>query len=336
MINCALIGFGYWGPNIARTLLRIPEVNLKYICDASDESIKKIKNQYSFLQTTKDVEILLQDKDLNAVIIATPAQTHYKLASRFLNKSINTFIEKPLATSSQDVLKLRKLSKNGITIMVGHTFEYNPAVLKIKEIISNKKDFGDIFYMYSLRVNLGQIRGDINALWNLAPHDISMGNLLLDMTPTEVSAIGVSYLQNKLEDVVFLNIKYPNNILYQVHVSWLDPSKERKLTIVGSKKMIIFDDMDNEMPIKIYDKHADTGDIAKNSNLEYKIKLHSGDIYIPQINYSEPLFEELKHFFDCINHKTKPKTDVENGLKVVKVLEAAEKSIKQKGKWIKI
>jgi predicted dehydrogenase len=219
--------------------------------------------------------------------------------------------------------------------MVGHTFEYNPTVLKMKKIIKHN-NFGKIYYIYSTRVNLGQIRGDVNALWNLAPHDISILNFLLDATPIEVKATGASFLQKDIEDVVFALLKYHDNILAEIHVSWLDPIKERKMTIVGSKKMLIFDDLDNEMPLKIYDKRVDTGEVAKGQSSEYKLKLHSGDIHIPQIEIKEPLLEELRHFFNCIKINRQPLTGLTNGLNVVRVLEACQESIRGKNSWVKI
>lgn len=336
MINCALIGYGYWGPNIAKSLSKIKGVNLSVICDKVLDRQTEAKLLYPRSEITGDVESLFGNTDLGAIIIASPAFTHYELAVKGLKAGKHLLIEKPLTLTTkeaEDLVKINVEAKK--VVMVGHTFEYNPAVKKIKEIIK-KDNFGRVYYIYSTRVNLGQIRGDVNALWNLAPHDISILNFLLDSMPLEVMATGASFLQKDIEDVVFAILRYPNNVLTEVHLSWLDPAKERKVIIVGSRKMLVFDDLDNEMPIKIYDKRADTGEIAKGLSTEYKIKLHSGDIYSPQIENKEPLLEELTHFFSCIRNNRKPLTDLENGLRVVKVLAGCQESIKNNGKWVKI
>ncbi|MDP3973589.1 MAG: Gfo/Idh/MocA family oxidoreductase [Candidatus Daviesbacteria bacterium] len=336
MIKCGLIGYGYWGPNIAQSLTKLTHVNLVSICDLSKGKLREARSLYPQIEVINDYDKLIQNPSINAIIIATPAYTHFDLSYKALREGKHVLIEKPLTINSNQALKLIRLNKKVKKIvMVGHTFEYNPTIRRIKKIIK-EDNFGKIYYIYSTRVNLGQIRGDINALWNLAPHDISILNFLLDTTPIEVKATGGSFLQKGIEDVVFALLKYPNNILAEIHVSWLDPVKERSMTVVGSKKMLIFDDLDNEMPLKIYDKRVDTGEVAKGLSTEYKIRLHSGDIYIPQIENKEPLLEELKHFFECIKKNIQPNTDLTNGLKVVRVLEACQQSLSRKNSWIKI
>lgn len=336
MINCALLGFGYWGPNIARSVSRIKDVNLLIICDKDKDKLYSAKFLYPQVLIADDPIKVLKNPKIDAVIIATPASSHFDLAKKALAAGKHILIEKPITTSTVEAQRLIGLNKKVKKIvMAGHTFEYNPTVLKMKEIISNDS-FGKIYYIYSTRVNLGQIRGDVNALWNLAPHDISILNFLLGIHPIEVMASGASFLQRGIDDVVFVILRYSNNVLAKVHVSWLDPAKERKMTVVGSKKMLVFDDLDNEMPIKIYDKRVDTGEVAKGLSTEYQIKLHSGDIYAPQIQNKEPLLEELKHFFGCIEKNNQPATGLDNGLNVVRVLEAAQQSLGENSKWIKI
>ncbi len=336
MINCGLIGYGYWGPNIAKSLCRIKGVNLAVICDKDSGRQEEAKLLYPRAEITGDVDHLFNHANLDAIIIASPAFTHYELAVKSLKAGKHLLVEKPLTLTTKEAENLIRINdKAKKIVMVGHTFEYNPMVLKIKKIIK-EENFGKIYYIYSTRVNLGQIRGDVNALWNLAPHDISIFNFILDEKPEQVMAAGASFLQKDIEDVVFVMLRYPNNILAEIHLSWLDPAKERKVTVVGSKKMLVFDDLDNEMPIKIYDKRADTSEVAKGLSTEYKIKLHSGDIYAPQLENKEPLLEELNHFFNCIKDNKKPLTDLENGLRVVQVLEACQNSIRNNGKWIKI
>lgn len=336
MVTCALIGFGYWGPNIARSISKLNTVNLVAICDQDRKKLEQAKILYPQSYTTNTLEQIWEDPKVDALIIATPANTHYDIAKKSLENNKHILVEKPLAIFSKEVMNLKELNeKKKKIIMVGHTFEFNPAVKKIKQIIHGD-NFGKVYYIYSRRVNLGQIRGDVNVLWNLAPHDISIFNFLLDANPLEVMASGACFLQKGIEDVAFVVLRYPNNILAEIHISWLDPAKERKVTIVGSKKMLVFDDLDNEMPLKIYDKRADTGEVAKELPTEYKIKLHSGDIYIPQIESKEPLLEELKHFFECIEKNKHPLTDIDNGLNVVSVLEACQESLRNNSKWIKI
>lgn len=336
MLSCALLGYGYWGPNIARSITKLRNVNLSAICDQDQQKLLQAKVLYPQVFLSVNPEKIFDDPKIDAVIIATPASSHFKLSLNALKKNKHILIEKPIATSLKEVVSLKKLNeKMNKIVMVGHTFEFNPAIKKIRQII-NEQSFGKVYYIYSTRVNLGQIREDVNALWNLAPHDISISNYLLEGIPIEVMASGACFLRKNIEDVVFVILRYPNDILVEMHVSWLDPAKERKLTIVGSKKMLIMDDLNNEMPLKIYNKRADTGEVAKGLSSEYKIKLHSGDIYAPQIESKEPLLEELKHFFECIEKNQQPNTGIDNGLKVIKVLEACQQSLKKNNKWIKI
>lgn len=335
-IQVALIGYGYWGPNIARTLAKIPNISLKIICDLNPKSLSRAKQRYPAITVIRDMKRISANKDIDAVIIASPANTHFTIAKQVTSAGKHVLIEKPMTTSMHEADELIKLQELHKTVaMVGHTFEYNASIRRIKHLI-HKDTFGEIYYMYSTRVNLGQIRGDINALWNLAPHDISIMTYLLGKLPTKVMASGGSFLRKGIEDVVFILLQYPRNIMAQVHISWLDPLKERKMTIVGSKKMLTFDDLDNVIPIKVYDKRADTGEVARGMDVEYKIKLYSGGIHIPRVQYQEPLMEELKHFFSCIRTNQKPATDLENGRNVVRVLIACQESLKKKNKWIPV
>lgn len=336
MINCGLIGYGYWGPNIAHSLTKLTNVKLMAICDLDKDKLSKAKLLYPLSLLTDDVDQIIENLKIDAVIISTPASSHYELASKALKFGKHILIEKPITVSTKQSQKLQLLEKRARKIvMAGHTFEYNSIVLKIKKIIK-RGELGKIYYIYSTRINLGQIRGDVNALWNLAPHDISVLNFLLDSVPVEVMASGQCFLQKNIEDVVFITAHYPDNVLAQIHVSWLDPAKERKVTIVGSKKMSVFDDLDNEMPLKIYDKRVDTGEVAKGLATEYKMRLHSGDIYSPQIDNKEPLLEELRYFFECIKRNKRPRTDTMNGFNVVRVLEACQQSLRNNNKWVKL
>lgn len=336
MIQCAVIGYGYWGPNIVRSIAKLSGVRLAAVCDMDPRRLQEAKSLYPGAKAVNDLDRILESASIDALIVATPARTHFAVASQALASGKHVLVEKPLTTTISQAVALASFSKKyKKTLMVGHTFEYNPAVILMKKI-THQEDFGNIYYVYSSRLNLGQVRGDVNALWNLAPHDISILNFLFDQLPEEVLVTGTSFLQKSIEDIVFITAKYSKNTLAHIHLSWIDPSKERKMTVVGAKKMLIFDDLDNETPIKIYDKRVDTSEIARGSSIEYTIKLHSGDIYSPQVDHAEPLLEELKHFFDCIRKNQKPKTDVQNGMRVVRVLEACQKSLERKSQWIKV
>jgi predicted dehydrogenase len=293
-----------------------------------------VERLYPSTRTATDYREILTDLTTNAVAIATPAQTHYVLAKEAFLAGKHVLVEKPLAMSSAQAEELVALAtQQGKVLMVGHTFEYNPAVHKIKELIASGQ-IGDIYYIYSTRVNLGLVQRDLNALWSIAPHDISILIYLLESMPLEVSARGASYLNKNVEDVVFVNLLFPRGVVAQVHGSWLDPSKVRRMTVVGSQKMVIYDDVDDEGKIKVYDK----GVYKKGDPIfgEFQYKVHSGDIYIPKIDMTEPLRNECAHFIECIQEGKKPLTDGENGLRVVRVLEAAQKSLENRGTVVEI
>ena len=266
--------------------------------------------------------------------VATPARTHYELAKRALERGKHVLVEKPLAMSSAEAGELTELAvKQDRTLMVGHTFEYNPAVWKIKELV-DAGHIGRVFYIYANRVNLGRVQSDINALWSIAPHDISIVLYLLGAMPLEVSARGAGFLNAAIEDVVFMTLTFPGDVLVHIQASWLDPSKTRRMTIVGSDKMIIYDDVDNEGKVKIYDKGVyRKGDPAYG---EFQYRVHSGDISIPKIDMTEPLANECAHFVDCAFTGKTPRSDGASGQRTVRVLEAAQKSLEMKGAAVKV
>ena len=330
----ALIGYGYWGPNLARNFHSLSNCHLTAVCDQDTTRLSEVERLYPSTRTATDYREILTDLTTNAVAIATPAQTHYVLAKEAFLAGKHVLVEKPLAMSSAQAEELVALAtQQGKVLMVGHTFEYNPAVHKIKELIASGQ-IGDIYYIYSTRVNLGLVQRDLNALWSIAPHDISILIYLLESMPLEVSARGASYLNKNVEDVVFVNLLFPRGVVAQVHGSWLDPSKVRRMTVVGSQKMVIYDDVDDEGKIKVYDK----GVYKKGDPIfgEFQYKVHSGDIYIPKIDMTEPLRNECAHFIECIQEGKKPLTDGENGLRVVRVLEAAQKSLENRGTVVEI
>ncbi|OGQ18308.1 MAG: oxidoreductase [Deltaproteobacteria bacterium RIFCSPHIGHO2_02_FULL_40_11] len=332
MNHIAIVGCGFWGPNLIRNFSKIEGIKLT-ACDIREERLQNIRTSYSSVNTTRDFNEILSCDEIDVVVIATPATRHFEMAKIALENNKHVFVEKPLAITTKEVQELIRIAKERHKIlMVGHTFEYNPAVIKLKEYIDHG-DVGSVYYIYSSRLNLGQVREDINAMWNLAPHDISILIYLLGETPRRVSAVGKAFIQDKIEDVVFMTLEFASGVIAYVHVSWLSPSKVREMTIVGDKKMIVYDDIDNEAKLKIYDKGISKVEDAYG---EYFLKLRSGDIYIPKIDLNEPLKIEITHFIECIRKSISPKTDGENGLRVVKVLEAAQTSLKNQGAFVPI
>ncbi len=328
-VNVALIGCGYWGPNLARNFHQLERANLIACCDLDAERGRRLQRLYPGLRVATDVSEILGDPQIEAVAIATPPRTHYALAKSALEAGKHVLVEKPLTMDSAQAMELHRLAEErGLVLMVGHVFEYNPAVRAIKRFIESG-EIGEVYYAYSTRVNLGRVQSDINALWSIAPHDISILIYLLGQMPEEVQATGARYLNDSVEDVVFVNLRFPSGVLAHVHASWLDPSKVRQMTIVGSRKMIVYDDVAAEK-IRLYDK----GVYKKGEPIygEFQYKLHSGDILIPKIRMSEPLKVECAHFLECILDGKRPLTDGINGWRVVRVLEAADRSLQRGGK----
>ncbi|MEP7200598.1 MAG: Gfo/Idh/MocA family oxidoreductase, partial [Chloroflexota bacterium] len=297
-LHIAVIGCGYWGPNLARNFHQLPTARLSVVCDADLSRAQALAVFYAEARAVANVADVLGDETIGAVAIATPARTHYELAKRALEHGKHVLVEKPLAMSSADAADLTALAaQRGLTLMVGHTFEYNPAVWKIKELIGAGQ-IGQLYYIYANRVNLGRVQSDINALWSIAPHDISIILHLLETMPLVVSARGAGYLNDQVEDVVFLTMTFPQKIMAHVQASWLDPSKTRRMTIVGSEKMIVYDDVADEGKVKIYDKGVyRKGDPSYG---EFQYRVHSGDIHIPKIDMTEPLANECAHFVACV------------------------------------
>lgn len=335
MVRVALIGYGYWGPNLARNLHQLAGAEFVLCCDRDASRAALARKMYPHVPTTNRVEEVWGNPRVDAVVVATPVRSHFDLARAALESGKHVLVEKPLAMNSREAEELIRLAKaRSRILMVGHTFEYNPAVLKLKELI-RQGELGQVFYAYSTRVNLGKLQRDLNALWSIAPHDISILLCLFEQMPVEVSARGNSYLNAGVDDVVFLSLLFPDKVSAYVHASWLDPSKIRRMTIVGSKRMVVYDDVESEGKIKIYDKGAlkvEHGEIFG----EFQYKLHSGDIHIPRIELSEPLRNECAHFLECVANGAAPRTDGANGLRVIKVLEAAQRSLEKNGAPVEV
>lgn len=323
-VNLAVVGLGYWGPNLLRNFDQLPGANVTFAIDQEKGNAAKINKLYPHIETSAHLEDALGDKTIDAIVIATSAVTHFELAKKALLADKDVFVEKPITLETGHAEELIKLAnERNQVLMVGHLLMYHSAVRKLKEYIDTGQ-LGDIYYLYSTRVNLGQIRKDENALWSLGPHDISVILYLLNEEPVEVMARGESYIRNGVHDVVFVSLKFADKITANIQLSWLDPHKVRKLTIVGNKKMVAFDDMEPTEKLKIYDKGAHK--IDYDTYGEY-ISLRFGDIHIPRIIGGEPLREECQHFLDCIANRSAPLSDGVNGLQVLKVLDAAQHSL---------
>ncbi|HET6214360.1 MAG TPA: Gfo/Idh/MocA family oxidoreductase [Micromonosporaceae bacterium] len=325
----ALVGFGYWGPNLARNLQALAGPRWRYVVDASADRRERAAAQYPQVTVTDDLARVLADDEVTAVVLATPAATHLPLGTALLEAGKHVLVEKPLALSTVDAVVLTRLAEQrGRVLMVGHTFEYVPAVRKMKEII-DKGDVGDVLYLHSQRLNLGRIQSDINAFWSIGPHDVSIANYLVARPPEWVAAQGARYLHAAVEDVTFVTVGYPGGILAHMHVSWLDPSKTRRTTVVGSKQMIVYDDMDADARLRVFDKGAERLDPDSYGAWQYKLR--DGSMYVPRLEMTEPLAEELRHFLACARTGDRPRTDGWNGVAVVAVLEAVDESLRQRG-----
>jgi len=328
-MNIAVIGAGNWGRNLIRNFYEIKEASLKICCDLNEVILGKIKEEYPFIKITTNYDEVLGNREIDAVVIATSTSTHFGLAKRALEAEKHIFVEKSLTLNYKQAQELVDLAKEKQKkLMVGHLLEYHPAVMEMKRRLC-QNEIGEIYYLYSERLNLGKVRTTENALWCLAPHDISVMLFLLNTEPVEVSAYGGVFLQKKekIEDVVFVNIRFENRAIANLHLSWLDPNKVRRMTLVGSKKMMVFDDMESRDKLKIFNK----GVIKNNLEDRVEFNVRYGDIYIPKIDASEPLRLECLHFIDCIEKNKTPRSDGEDGLRVVRVLEAAQESLNKGG-----
>ena len=326
ILNIAQIGVGYWGPNLLRNLVLNNHCVVKMAVDTSAERRNFVKKLYPTINVSDNANDAIHDQNIDAIVIATPVSSHFNLAMQTLNSGKHLLIEKPMATTVAHVNQIGRLAlKNKLVVMAGHTFLYNPAVRFIKQLIDSGK-LGDIRYIYSQRVNLGRIRSDVDALWNFAPHDVSIIQYWLgNPDPLIVKRSGMAYVQEGIDDVVFMNIHYPDDILVNIHVSWLDHHKVRRMTVVGSKKMVVYDDIAKDRVI-IYDKGIDRMAVLGehmdfDSPNELSFSHRSGDVNHPKIIWEEPLKIEIEHFIDCIMNGTKCLTGVDHARKVVSILE---------------
>ncbi|HWZ42844.1 MAG TPA: Gfo/Idh/MocA family oxidoreductase [Candidatus Saccharimonadales bacterium] len=327
MVKIGTVGLGAWGWNVTRNFAELKSCNLVSCFDVDQKRRESAGRAWPGVKPVDTYEQLLQ-QDIDAVAIASPAVTHYELVKKALLSGRDVFVEKPFTLNTRDAEELLELSqKLDRVLMVGHLLEYHPVVHRLRKLITSG-ELGPVYYIYSQRVNLGRIRGDENALWSFAPHDVSQILFLLGMEPTNVSARGQSYIQDGIEDVVFLSLFFDNRIMAHIHLSWLDPHKVRRTTIVGKHKMAVFDDAETTEKLRIYDNHAE---MPPAKSYGEAIQVRFGDILIPRVETGEPLKIECQHFIDCVrDHKT-PVSDARDGLRVIRIIEAAQQSMEQDG-----
>jgi predicted dehydrogenase len=321
-VRVGVVGLGYWGPNIARNLAAIPGCTLQWLCDPSAQARARLVRSFPGTRATGELAELLDDPELDAVVLATPVPTHAELAIRVVQAGKHCFVEKPLATNAPDAeAAVAAAASAGKTLMVGHLLEYHPAVGRLKELI-DAGELGALYYLYGNRLNLGKLREDENALWSLGAHDVSVVLHLIGEEPEECLAHGASYVREGVQDVVFCYLRFASGVSAHLHLSWLDPHKERRLTVVGARRMATFDDMLLEGKLAVYDKGFDED---ARSWGEYIAR--SGDIFSPRISNAEPLRIECEHFLECIRTGATPRSDGLSGLRVVRVLAELQRSL---------
>ena len=333
-INLAVVGSGYWGPNLIRNIAGLPDAALHTVCDLNPKALQTNAQRYPGVKTTPNFADVLADPEVQGVVLATPAHLHAAMGQQALAAGKHLMVEKPLTLHADEAWALVELAREkNLRLMVGHVFEYNPAVRALRDLVTGG-DLGRVLYLYSARLNLGIVRDDLNAMWNLAPHDFSIINYVLGKTPIRVNARGFRLLGRKLEDVAFVTLEYPDGEVAHVHVSWLDPGKVRRMTVVGESKMAVYDDVSDER-LKIYDKGV-MPDKLPNDFGEFKLITRGGDILIPKIDTTEPLRAECAHFVECIRSGQTPVSDGRDGYAVVQMLEAAQESMDSDGTPIDI
>jgi predicted dehydrogenase len=328
MVRVGVVGLGAWGWNVARSFAELRDCQLVACCDQDPKRTAAAARAWPSAVPSSDVSEMLMRDSIDAVIVSAPAVTHYALARQALLADKDVFIEKPFTLKVPHAEELTELAdKKGRVLMVGHLLEYHPVVARLRTMIRSG-ELGEVYYIYTQRVNLGRIRGDENALWSFAPHDLSQIIYILGMEPTDVSARGQSFIQEGIEDVVFLSLYFKNRIMAHIHLSWLDPHKVRKTTIVGSQKMAVFDDTEASEKLRIYNNHAEVPTIR---NYGDSIQVRFGDIVIPRVDMAEPLKLECQHFLECVRTRSTPLSDARDGLRVIRILEAAQQSMEMDG-----
>lgn len=335
MVDIAMVGCGYWGPNLARNFNAMADCRVTVICDADPARLQHMKKLYPGVEGCLSFDEVLDRSDVDAMVIATPTRLHYPMALKALESGRHVLVEKPLATSAQECESLLEAAEDkNLILMVGHTFLYSPTVRKIREIIRHG-DLGELQYVSARRLNLGLFQTDINVAWDLAPHDISIILYILDEMPTGVNCQGRAHVTPGIEDVINMTLTFGNGAFALVHNSWLDPNKVRQMTFVGKRRMLAYDDIEPFEKIRIYDKRVEVPP-HYDSFAEFQFSYHHGDMYSPSVKQTEPLSLECQHFIDCIKAGAQPESSGMEGLKVVQILEAASKSLKINGARVEL
>lgn len=335
-IRVAVVGTGYWGVNYVRVLSELHDVHLSAICEPRVERLEEVGARVPGTALVRDLDDLLARDDVDAVVVATGATSHRSVAGRCLSAGKHVLVEKPLATTSADAQALiDDGERHGVVLMVGHTFLFNAAVAKVKGFVDDGA-LGALYYLYARRTNLGPVRHDVNALWDLAPHDVSIFNHLIGAAPTWVSATGARLLRNEREDVGFVTLAYPGGVMGNIHVSWADPNKVRELVVVGSERRVLFDDVSTTEPIRVFEKSVSTAVKDAEAAGDYPLVIRDGDIISPRVATSEPLKNQVRHFVECIVSGAQPATSGGAGKAVVDVMEAIMLSLEQRGAPVEV
>jgi len=338
MIGIAVVGYGYWGPNLVRNIADCRNAKLVAVCDLRKERLTAVSARYPSVQISDDFEQVLANPEVDAVAIATPVSSHFRLAMRAMMAGKHVFIEKPIASSVDEAQKLvEEAARRNLVLAVDHTFVHTGAVKKMHELVHN--GLGDIYYYDSVRVNLGLFQHDVSVIWDLAVHDLSIMDYVLNERPVAVSATGMSHVAGQPANIAYLNLFFPGNLIAHIHVNWLAPVKVRRTLIGGSNKMIVYDDLEPSEKIKVYDKGItvkDNGEPERQSVYQQLVGYRSGDMWAPQLDMTEALSGELTEFADCVMNKKTPTADGHAGLRVVRILEAATQSLAQRGRVIEL
>jgi predicted dehydrogenase len=335
VVTFGVVGYGYWGPNLVRNLFEAPETHVVVVSDMNPERLKLAKNRYPSVEVTTDVQQLFNNPKVDAIAIATPVFTHYDLALQALRSGKHVMVEKPMTSTSEQAMRLiDEADRRKLVLMVDHTFVYTGAVRKIKEIADSGR-LGDILYYDSTRINLGLFQRDVDVIWDLAVHDLAIMDYILPTTPCAVAATGINHVFGGTENLAYITMFFNENVIAHVNVNWLSPVKVRRTLVGGSKQMIVYDDMEPSEKVKVYDKGI-TVNATPDSVYKALVGYRSGDMFAPQLDVSEALKVEIQHFADCIKTRSEPITGGDAGLRVVRILESASLSMKQRGRLVSL
>ncbi len=336
MVNVAVIGSGYWGVNYVRVFSELPGSKVVSVCDSNEDRLRAIRERYPLIGTTSRLDEVLENKWLDAVVVATPAASHFAIAERCLAAGKHVLVEKPMTTTVEDAERLvQSVQRAGRVLMVGHTFLYNPGVHKVKQLMRDEQ-FGRVYYLHATRTNMGPIRQDVNALWDLAAHDVAIFNYLLDGRPKWLSAVGAGVLGNSRADVGFITLSYGEGVLANIHTSWVDPNKVREVVVVSSRRRVVFDDLNNSERVRIFEKGVAPSEPQADSFGEFRLLVRDGDIISPRVETAEPLKSLAIEFLDCVAHDRQPLSDSRCGLAVVQVMAAIDRSLALNGAPVEV